>query len=57
MWIETKCHLCGSDSYDVVHDGLKTAVDTPSKTSYKISDHSVAASVRIVCCRKCGLTY
>ena len=57
MWIETKCHLCESDSYNIVHDNLTTSGDVASKRSYKITDHSLAASVRIVCCRNCGFTY
>ena len=57
MWIETRCHLCGSDSYDVVHDNLNTSAPMEAKTLYKITDHSVAESVRLVHCRKCGFTY
>jgi len=57
MWVETRCHLCGSDLYDVVHDNLKKPVDTGEKLLYKITDHSLASSVRVVCCRQCGFTY
>ena len=49
-----KCHMCGSDSYDVIINTLKP--DSDFKYSYKITDHSVA-DVRVVTCKKCHLSY
>lgn len=50
-----KCHMCGSDSYDVIINTLKP--DSDFKYFYKITDHTVAADVCIVTCRRCNLSY
>ena len=55
MATELKCHLCGSDSYQVVYDALKMGVDPEG--GYRITDHDPDASLRVVSCRRCGLSF
>ncbi|HOW35839.1 MAG TPA: methyltransferase domain-containing protein [Candidatus Omnitrophota bacterium] len=57
MFTEVRCHLCGSDSYDVVYNNLRAQGDFDQKDFYKITDHAAEASLRIVCCRRCGFTF
>ena len=49
-----KCHLCGSDSYHVVYDAQRTAVDV--KPGFLISEHDPGGALRVVSCRQCGLS-
>jgi 2-polyprenyl-3-methyl-5-hydroxy-6-metoxy-1,4-benzoquinol methylase len=51
------CNLCGADNYEVVYDTLAAPDEEFSIKEYRITDHSVNQSVRIVSCRKCGLHY
>lgn len=57
MSIEVKCHCCGSDAYDVVYETAPSKAAPIAQGSYKITDHGVAAGVRVVCCRRCGLSF
>jgi len=51
--IETKCNLCGCDSYKVLHRASSS--DLPK--DYKITDHKISLPLSIVKCRNCGLIY
>lgn len=55
MSVEIKCRLCGNDTYRVVYDALTTTIDP--ETLYKITDHDPNASLRVVSCRHCGLSF
>jgi len=48
-----KCNLCGSDSFAVLFKTESGEVNL----DYKITEHRVASSIRIVKCRRCGLIY
>lgn len=50
------CGLCGEDNYDIVYKTYSGDLAL-GQDGYKITDHDVNAPVRIVRCRRCGLSY
>ncbi len=57
MFTDVKCHMCGNDAYDVKVNTLEPHNSLQHQDSYKITDHSPNAQVRVVTCRHCGLSY
>lgn len=55
MSTELSCHLCGSDSYQIVYDSSKKGA-VPGG-GYRITDHDPDALLRVVSCRHCGLSF
>ncbi len=53
MLLETKCNLCGADSFFV----LFRESDIYLPVDYKITMHEQGRSLRLVKCRRCGLIY
>ncbi|MFA6217124.1 MAG: methyltransferase domain-containing protein [Candidatus Omnitrophota bacterium] len=50
------CNLCGADNYTVVYKTYTGDISTLKK-NYTITDHTLAAPLRIVKCRHCNLIY
>lgn len=53
-----KCHLCGSDSFRVVYQPAVSAKAAAQPVEgYRITGHEVEEGLRVVSCRRCGVSF
>lgn len=53
-----RCHLCGSDSFRVVYEPAVSAkADSQPAGGYRITGHGVEEGLRVVSCRRCGVSF
>ncbi|MBF0388053.1 MAG: methyltransferase domain-containing protein [Candidatus Omnitrophica bacterium] len=55
MILEQRCHLCGSDSFQVMYEPGKS--EPRKDPACRITDHEPDSSLRVVTCRRCGLSF